>query len=333
MRWDHRWQQNGHVDQDLGDVMADPFQAWPNPSEMPVDPNLTPEIPMDPSLGAELLDPSLGTEPVDPNLATESIDPSLTATPDIQQEVEQETPGAQPDVKQLLDYTLALDAIQRSFPSNELHHTSKENIQQWADKMSTMVNLKNQLEAILDHTSQLGALYSTIVNLSAPQKGAQEANGDCTVPSCIHEDTFAPDSMPAPSIDYALLNVLVACHTKLLDILDQLLGHGRVCGQVVSQLPTDQEPTFDIPEIRIGKVVATKDRAATYFVTFLSDLLGGLVKHIGEVEAMAASAEGKRERESKVLGLQCEILKDRTNGVLKGLLDLKEDMTKQGLLH
>lgn len=336
MRWEHRWSQNGtsHIEQNLGDVMPETFQHWPNPSEMPVDPNLTPEIPMDPSLGIELVDPNLTPELVmDPNLATptEALDPSLEATPEVQQ-----LPGpedSQPDVKQLMDFMVALDAVHRSFPSNEMHHTSKENIQQWADTLGNRIDLKAQLESILDHASRLGVLYPFITKLASPSKGTHHANDNCTVPACIHQDSFAQDSMPAPSIDYALLNVLVGCHTKLLDILELLLGHGRVCGQVVSLLPKDQEPSFDIPEIRVGKFVATKDRAVTYFVTFLADLLGSLSRRVGEVESMAGLSDAKREREARVLGLQCEILKDRSDEVMKGLVDLKEDMTKRGLVH
>ena len=340
--WDHRWQRQQYQDEgnvDFGDVAPQPFQPWPEHEQLPVDPNLmTPELPMDPNLTPDPpLDPGLQDYPQeDPRLASYMADVTPAQQPEAHQGQQDgcDTPEAEPDVQHLSSLLVSLDAIYRHFPSTQLYHTSKDHLKHWANAMGDQFDLKAHLESVIDYTSQLSNLYLTTIKLAAPGKPAKEVDEECTVPRCVHEDGFSEELVPAPAVDYALLNALVACHTRLLDLVGMLLGHGKICGSVVSKhLPEGEQPFFDIPEIRIGKLVITQDKAAAYFVTFLVDLLRGLCNKIDELEAFNSSPVGRRDQESRVLELQCEILRDRTKAEMHGLVDLSEAMKKKGLMR
>lgn len=275
------------------------------------------------------MDPNLGAAPVDPSLSidTQLVDPNLNAAEeerDTQQQNGQEDPSFQvmPDVEKLMDVTMALDSMLRSYPSKKINQTSMEDAQQWISKVSAVVDLKTRLEKILEYATHIDELYPAITRLATPHAEESGANEDSS-----------QDSNSMPFVDYALLNVLAACHTKLLDMLDLLIGHGKMCSHIFTQLPKDQERTYDIPEVRIGKVAPSKDRAASYYLMFTADFLDSLSGRTKELESVVSSPDEKRERESKILNLQCEILKDRTEGLMKGLVDLNEALTKQGLIH
>lgn len=295
--------------------------------ELPMDPNLTPDPPLDPGLQDYPQE--------DPRLASYMADVTPAQQPEAHQGQQDgcDTPEAEPDVQHLSSLLVSLDAIYRHFPSTQLYHTSKDHLKHWANAMGDQFDLKAHLESVIDYTSQLSNLYLTTIKLAAPGKPAKEVDEECTVPRCVHEDGFSEELVPAPAVDYALLNALVACHTRLLDLVGMLLGHGKICGSVVSKhLPEGEQPFFDIPEIRIGKLVITQDKAAAYFVTFLADLLRGLCDKIDVLEAFNSSPVGRRDQESRVLELQCEILRDRTKAEMHGMVDLSKAMKKKGLI-
>lgn len=285
------------------------------------------------------------------NSVTSHFDPSFAgfpavfASPDSNTVTEGEAAPPQPsqddastpdETSQLADLMVALDGVTRVLPQNKIRHLSREHVQQWADHMQQSFGLQSTLEHILKYSQRLVTLYPLVLEAAAPKPDPVDLDNVCSVPDCVHNysspQLTPPWPSPSPSLDHALLNLLLACHIKLLDIIDILIDNGRFCGHVTSYLPGDSEPKFDIPLARIGSFVAPAGAAASMFICMLVELHALLVAKSGDLASLAASSVTS-SRESQVVSLQCEILQDRTNSIMDELSKFKDYMLKRGMVR
>jgi hypothetical protein len=203
----------------------------------------------------------------------------------------------------------------------------------WADQMGQFVSLRSSLENLLEYTQKLVAIYPEALKAASSRIDCPNADDACQVPDCIHRDGFSKAAMPEPTLDYALLSLLMSCHLRLVDIVETLVGHGRMCAHVVASLPPEHEPSFDVPDIRIGSFVAPRDTAASMLVSMLVELQMVLVSKSRDLSVIASRVSGSTEKQASVLKLQCEILCDRTVSALSQLASLREGLTRKGLMR
>lgn len=225
-----------------------------------------------------------------------------------------ETP-AQTISERLAALLSGLDRMLQALPSSlEMHHVPREQLREYADNVGDNFDLQSTLDGLLHHAQDLAGIYPEATSASFSKRTtAPESDALCTVPDCIHHDRTSLHTTPLPKLDHALLNLVMACHIRLLDIMDTMAEHGRMCAFMVATLPPDYDPKFAVPEIRVGSFIAPSNTAASMLLGVLLELQTLLVDRIREMSGVIAQVRDSpgAAREARVVSLQCEILQER----------------------
>jgi hypothetical protein len=220
----------------------------------------------------------------------------------------------------LAELMVGIDGIRRALPAH-VRHVSKRDVHQWADRIRQLLDLRTNLEHILIYCQQLVNLYPPALQSAVAIGSVDDA---CSIPDCLH-DHYAKshEADPSPSLDYALLGLLQACHLKLIAVIETLVECGRFCCHVTSDLPKDRGPNFDIPTARIGSFVAPAGVAASMFMSMLAELQALLASKNRDLSSLAVSVKPPL-REAQALSLQCDIIGDRTKGMMDAMNEFKK---------
>ncbi|QYS96732.1 Zn(2)-C6 fungal-type domain-containing protein [Trichoderma simmonsii] len=247
-----------------------------------------------------------------------------------------ETP-AQTVSERLAGVLSALDRMLQAMPSSlDMHHVPRQQLREYADNVGDNFDLQSTLDGLLQHAQDLASMYPEAASAAINKRiTAPESDAICTVPDCIHQDRTSLHTTPLPKIDHALLNLVMACHIRLLDIMDTLAEHGRMCAFMVATLPPDYDPKFDVPEIRVGSFVAPTNTAASMLLSVLVDLQTILVDRIKDVAAIINQVrdDPRAAREARVISLQCEILQERAESTLGELSSFRDGLVSARLLR
>ncbi|KAM6485172.1 hypothetical protein HDV62DRAFT_281858 [Trichoderma sp. SZMC 28011] len=232
----------------------------------------------------------------------------------------------------------ALDRMLQAMPSSlDMHHVPRQQLREYADNVGAdNFDLQSTLDGLLHHAQDLASIYPEAASAAINKRTtAPESDAICTVPDCIHQDRTSLHTTPLPKIDHALLNLVMACHIRLLDIMDTLAEHGRMCAFMVATLPPDYDPKFDVPEIRVGSFVAPTNTAASMLLSVLVDLQTILVDRIKDVAAIINQVrdDPRAAREARVISLQCEILQERAESTLGELSNFRDGLVTARLLR
>ncbi|PTB65807.1 transcription factor [Trichoderma citrinoviride] len=249
----------------------------------------------------------------------------------------QAQPPAQTLSERLASLLSALDRMLQAVPSSlDMHHVPRQHLREYADTVGTNFDLQSTLDSLLHHAQDLASLYPEAASASFNKRTtAAECDALCTVPDCIHQDRTSLHTTPLPKLDHALLNLVVACHLRLLDVMDTLAEHGRMCAFMVATLPPDYDPKFEVPEIRVGSFVAPTNTAASMLLSVLVELQTVLVTRVKDVVAMVDQLreDPRAAREAKVVHLQCEILQERAESTLGELSRFRDGLVSARLLR
>lgn len=247
-----------------------------------------------------------------------------------------ETP-AQTISERLAALLSGLDRMLRALPSSlKMHHVPREQLREYADSVGDNFDLQSTLDGLLHHAQDLAAIYPEATLASFHKRTtAPESDALCTVPDCIHQDRTSLHTTPLPKLDHALLNLVMACHIRLLDIMDTLAEHGRMCAFMAATLPSDYDPKFAVPEIRVGSFVAPSNTAASMLLGVLLELQTLLVERIRDMSGVIAQVRDSpgAAREARVVSLQCEILQERAETTLGELANFKKALVSARLLR
>ncbi|KAH6877174.1 hypothetical protein B0T10DRAFT_566504 [Thelonectria olida] len=227
-----------------------------------------------------------------------------------------------------------LDRLHRGFPVSDVHkHMSVEDMKQVSQNPDAKFDLQRTLEQLLQNGQELSQIYPKVLQKAKHHINRPTGDNSCAIPDCVHYMRQSLRPRQPPILDHSLLNLLIACHLRLIDILDNIMDHARVCAHVFSQLPKESEPNFDIPEIRIGSFVAPRDSAASLVTTMLVDLQASLNARRQDAFKLVVSAAGEHSIEGQVLIMQCEILGQRGKDSLNDMRQLREQMSVTGILR
>ncbi|UKZ75780.1 Metallothionein expression activator [Trichoderma virens FT-333] len=230
----------------------------------------------------------------------------------------------------------ALDRMMQAIPSSlDMHHVPRQHLREYADNVGGNFDLQSTLDGILHLAQNLASLYLEAASAAINRRiTAPESDAICTVPDCIHQDRTSLHTTPLPKIDHAPLNLVMACHIRLLDIMDTLSEHGRMCAFMVATLPPDYDPKFAVPEIRVGSFIAPTNTAASMLLSVLLELQRVLVTRIKDVAAIINQVKDdpRAAREARVISLQCEILQERAESTLGELSRFRDGLVSARLL-
>ncbi|KAH6609037.1 transcription factor aceii [Trichoderma cornu-damae] len=241
-----------------------------------------------------------------------------------------ETPPPQTVSQRLAAVLSGLDRMLQAMPSSlEIHHVPRQRLREYADSVGDNFHLRSTLDDLLHQAQDLASLYPTATSASLSTRAtAPEHDAVCAVPDCIHQDRTSLGTTPLPKLDHAVLNLVMACHIRLLDVMDTLAEHGRMCAYMVATLPPDYDPKFSVPEIRVGSFVAPASTAASMLLSVLLELQHALVGRIKDMSATVARVREHPEaaREARVVSLQCEVLQERAEATLGELARFKDGL-------
>lgn len=180
-------------------------------------------------------------------------------------------------------------------------------------------------EHIFTHAQCLIDAYPQVLKILFDKSDLSQ----CQDPNCFHtvelpdelESFFSGTGHNQNDVDVFLFNLLVSCHTKILDVMGVIVDCARTCTQVTFSSPDLAEPNVQIPEVRVGNFVATNSAAGTmqtallvHVASVLVDCARRLSKQVSEIV--------EQERNSKqvqMLKLQCELLEEKATSEMKSL--------------
>lgn len=198
--------------------------------------------------------------------------------------------------------------------SHEVH------IQNLTDKIAS----RAALETIFALAQRLIDLYPDAISTALPPDTGTPAA--CGIPDCTHSLELPPalDSIEnsiaagagSPKTDLALANMLMSCHTRLLDLADCFFLLVTSCLRVTTASPSRREPEFDGPEMRVGSFIPPKTAAVSMQIALLKHLMVSLSDRLASFGKAVSSRSGSLDSssggtEAQILTLQHQMLTKR----------------------
>lgn len=149
-------------------------------------------------------------------------------------------------------------------------------------RLSEKLSTQSTLESFFGLTQQLIDMFPAAVGATMAAKS--ETQHSCDLTDCTHQLELMPDLQQVEDQilgqgvfsgpDAALSNLLVSCHTRILDVLDRILLLVTSCTRFT--LAERREPDFEVSELRVGAFVPPRTAAVLMQVALLKHLMAGL---------------------------------------------------------
>ncbi|KAB5550020.1 hypothetical protein GE09DRAFT_1035079 [Coniochaeta sp. 2T2.1] len=238
-------------------------------------------------------------------------------------------------VKQLSKVMLDLDAIWTAiFPRSRLHIPFDDLVDKTIAELSKKFSNDQLLQDFFGAAQGLIDVYPVATKLLLRLCPEDDT---CNDPSCIHTlpvpAALRPlgeyvDARNSPStIDLALGNLLLSCHLRVLDVLDQIFMLAILCFKITMNSPHPQEPKYDVSVVKIGTFTPTRDASAfmqAFLMKHLVQRLRAAAQKLGA--AVAAKVQDAEGKETKLFSMQCEILLERHERKMQQLHVLGDEL-------
>ncbi|KAI0377612.1 hypothetical protein F5Y04DRAFT_173811 [Hypomontagnella monticulosa] len=240
-------------------------------------------------------------------------------------------------VRQLTDLAVEVDRACLNLSSlSQIHIPKSRPIGDFHDKFIENVGRNRCVEQLFALAQRLIDVYPQVLKILFDKPGLS----DCQDLNCFHTVQlpgelaviFSPSDGIQNDVDPFLFNLLVSCHSKVIDVMSAIISCAKTCTQVTVASPDFSEPGVHIPELRIGNFVASNSAASTMQVVLLIHLSSVLVEHTRRLSKRVATLveHEKDSRQAQILKLQCELLEEKTTTRVKLLEQVKEVFTKVG---
>lgn len=167
-------------------------------------------------------------------------------------------------------------------------------------------------------------------------------SSECKDPDCFHtvelpsdlEDFFSTTDEDRNDLDTFLFNLLVLCHTKVLDVMGFLMISARTCTQITFSSPDLREPQVHIPEVRVGSFVATNAAASSMQVALLIHIASVLLDYARQLSKEVTTIVDRNEhsKQNRMLKLQCELLEEKAVSKMNLLANIKGVLMRLGFM-
>ncbi|KAK0385100.1 hypothetical protein NLU13_7578 [Sarocladium strictum] len=233
------------------------------------------------------------------------------------------------DMLMLTTVLQSADQIYTNLPGEELYHVPVAQAAEHQARASQMLGLEDTFEKYMQALQQLELLYPIILARAATRD--IDYRDVCKVDDCHHHTRETPPpesrSLRPNQFDYTLIQLLLACHQRLVDIAEAVLELGAQCFDRAREL-TPGNMQFDVPDIRAGSLLISKPTAAGMWMNMLRDSLVVLQKHLRPLPDILAAVRNPAEDEAQILNLQSKIITRRTQSGMEQL-----DRFRKGLLE
>ncbi|KAJ8111777.1 hypothetical protein ONZ43_g5542 [Nemania bipapillata] len=197
------------------------------------------------------------------------------------------------------------------------------------------------IEQLFALAQRLIDLYPDLLRLfSGESDSCCMQTGDCKDPDCFHNcdllGDFADLFMDAAStrsrrIDTFLFNLVMACHGKVLDVLDYIVDITKFCAKVTTASPDLVQPQLHIPELRVGNVLASATSASSMQATLFVHITSVLMESAQSLrKAIQDATKGANPPEKDVMAvlLQCELLEERSQRQAHQFSRIRDGLTR-----
>lgn len=226
--------------------------------------------------------------------------------------------GISAHVRQLTTLAADIDRLHRDLPTATVCHIPKDRSpEEFLEEYSSMFDAQQCLELLFSSGNALLDLYPDV--LEALFSKSRDAV-DCQHEDCFHiEDSVYVPSQDGPQpnglsrkLDIFLFNLLVLCHKRLLDVFGIFLSHAHLCARVATVYPNGKEPRVSVPELRVGKFVASRSSSSTMQAVLLGHVASVLKTRSGQLRIKVGETLGDDhdDKQSRILRLQCEVLEE-----------------------
>ncbi|KAI5458222.1 hypothetical protein BGZ63DRAFT_427486 [Mariannaea sp. PMI_226] len=272
----------------------------------------------------------LSFDQVPTGITGNSANQPFVTTPPVSDNVD----GDPSPVALLANLMTSLDYLHEEFPASVVHkHLTVEYMKSFSQSVEGKLNLEKSVELLLQRGQELSQLYPKVLLRVNHRINRPVGNESCTLPDCVHKMRQSLQTRQPPILDHSLINLLIACHMRFIDILDNIMDLGRLCSHVFSKLPKDHEPNYDIPEIRIGSFVAPRESAVSLITTMMVELQSSLKSQSEELNTLVVSTVGETSAQARALTIQCDILGQRAMDSLDDIRQLRAQLFSSGVLQ
>ncbi|OAQ63579.2 fungal zn(2)-Cys(6) binuclear cluster domain-containing protein [Pochonia chlamydosporia 170] len=237
--------------------------------------------------------------------------------------------SGQGDMGTLVGILSALQPIWATLSSPELCQILQQQLHHGVDEVNLGCDTRAALEQFLDLAQKLAMGYHHDTLPPWPPRGH---DNDTFTRAQREERTL--NQRTAPSPDLAMTYALIACHTRVLDVIDAIVRFATACADMAPFLSPGYDPKFQVPEIRIGVFLAPRAAAASIFLSALVELQVDLVSKAQDVSKRfqeICRAEQTTSKQLEVSMLQYELLVDRALSCLEDTKRLKSHVLHIGL--
>ena len=282
------------------------------------------------------LTPPIGTSQ---NLRTELLIPEAVESSSSTSSPPSPADARSAYVKQLTALAADLDKVYGDMPPATTCHIAKDRSpDEFLAEYSKMFDAHQCLELLFSAGQALLDLYPDVLGiLSSEPRGSVE----CQNQDCIHieDGSHVPDygtsrlGNTPRKLDVFLLNLLVLCHARLLDVFGNLLSHAQLCARVATVYPKGKEPRVSVPELKVGKFVASRSSSSTMQAVLLGHIASVLKTRSSQLSRKVEETLGSEteDKQSKMLMLQCQVLEEDSVVKVDELHRIKERLASLGL--
>lgn len=226
-----------------------------------------------------------------------------------------------PHLSQLLE---SADQLYAKLPGEHLYHYSPDMALQHQLLVTQGLQLQNTMESFVDLLQQLNIIYPA----ACAKAATMDLNLDtiCPIGDCIHlgphEHSFLEER---PRFDYTLVQTVLTCHQRLLDIAMVILDNGLRCSAGVAFMQP-HDITFDVPSVRIGSLAISKSTAATVWMNLVRDSLESSANHVRNLPSILDAVRRPIEDQSDIIRLQSRVIIKRTEMGNERMKELRSTM-------
>ncbi|RYP09306.1 hypothetical protein DL764_001353 [Monosporascus ibericus] len=240
-------------------------------------------------------------------------------------------------VRQLTTLATDLDKVYREMPAAPVAHMFGDlPFKEFVSRYTEKYDQERCLEQLFSAGQILIDIYPHVMEILPKETQAVIClDGDCVHLSsdvqCSNQETCQSGGMAA-KLDMFLLNLLILCHSRLLDVFGNLLSHAHACAQITTAYPNDGEQKVHVPELRVGNFVASAASSSTMQAVLLTHIASVLKTHAERLGKNLAEAlgNGHDDKQSRMLRLQCEILEESAKSRLEELQQVRERLNTMG---
>ncbi|ORY66974.1 uncharacterized protein BCR38DRAFT_406998 [Pseudomassariella vexata] len=243
-------------------------------------------------------------------------------------------------VHQLTILAAGIDEVYLSISAFAMIHISKHcPIEEFAAQYAEKYNQQRYLEQLFTHAQGLVDLYPRVLGFVFKEQDREQ----CQDPDCVHREgmpapldgIFNEMSRPKMHIDEYLFNLLVCAHTRLTEVLGNLITHVKSCAKVALASPDYlKEPELCIPKLRVGSFVASTQASSSMQAVLLVHMAFLLVDWAKQLHTRVTETPdlGGSSKDRQVLRLRCEVLIERAESEVNGLKKIRDALTTLGFM-